>query len=35
MPNETGSTLPNHQSQTNLLELLFERMPMGIAILDR
>ncbi|MGQ9491647.1 MAG: hypothetical protein ACUVR4_15010 [Anaerolineae bacterium] len=35
MPNEIGLTLPNHQSQTNLLEMLFERMPMGVAVLDR
>lgn len=35
MPDETGLTLPNHQSQTNLLEMLFERMPMGVAVLDR
>ena len=35
MPSETSPTLPNHEQQANLLELLFERMPMGVAILDR
>lgn len=38
MPNEISLNLPNQspaQEQANLLELLFERMPMGVAILDR
>lgn len=35
MPNETRPILPGHGQQANLLELLFERMPMGVAILDR
>lgn len=35
MPNEARPILPGHGQQANLLELLFERMPMGVAILDR
>ncbi len=34
-PQSNGEAMPANTQQANLFELLFERMPMGVAILDR